>query len=90
MDLLAKTAMAIDMEVTTHRASRMRVLKIRGMRANLLFLAQGRSRGLLLRKGFKDRAAAIKAKARVNHPKMGDTSRLLASQDRGHASISTS
>ena len=42
----------------THRASRMQVLKIRGRRANLLLLAQGRSKGLLLRKGFKDRARA--------------------------------
>ena len=67
----------------------MRVLKIRGRRANLLLLAQGISGGLLLRKGFRDRAAAIRAKARVNHPKMGDTSRLLASQSRGHFSIAT-
>ena len=63
----------------THGASGMQVLKIRGRRANLLLLAQGRSRGLLLRRGFKDRAAAIKAKVRVNHPKIGDTSGLLAS-----------
>ena len=67
----------------------MRVLKIRGRRANLLLLAQGISGGLLLRKGFRDRAAAIRAKARVNHPKMGDTSRLLANQGRGHFSIAT-
>ena len=40
----------------------MRVLKIRKRRANLLLLAQGRSRGLLLRKDFKDWAAAIRAK----------------------------
>ena len=66
------------------------MLKIRGRRANLLLLAQGRSRGLLLCMGFRDRAAVIRAKARVNHPKMGDTSRILASQGRGHVSISTS
>ena len=59
-----------------HRAFGMRVLKIRGRRANLLLLTQGRSKGLLLRKGFKDRAEAIKAKARVNHPRVGETSRL--------------
>ena len=68
----------------------MRALKIRGRRANLLFLAQGRSKGLLLLKDFRDRAAAIKAKTRVNHHKMGDTSGLLASQGRGHVSIATS
>ena len=71
-----------------HVASEMRVLKIRGRRANLLLLAQVKSRGLLLHKDFKDRAKAIKAK--VNHPKTGDTSGILASQGRGHVSIATS
>ena len=73
-----------------HEASRMLVLVIRGRRANLLLLARVRSKGLLLHKGFKDRVAPIKAKARISHPKMGDTSRLLASQGRGHVSITTS
>ena len=68
----------------------MRVLKIRRMRANLLLLAQERSKGLQLRKGFKDSVTAIKAKSRVNHPKMGDTLSLLASQGREHVSIATS
>ena len=57
----------------------MRESKIRGRRANLLLLVQGRSRGLLLCRVFRDKAAAIRAKARVNDPKMGDTSGLLAS-----------
>ena len=48
------------------------------MRAKLLFLAQGRSRGLLLHNGFKDKAAAIRAKAKVDHPRVGDTSGLQA------------
>ena len=68
----------------------MRVLKIREIRGNLLLLAHGRSRGLLLRKGFRDKAAVIRAKALVNHAKMGETSELLASQGRGHVSIATS
>ena len=68
----------------THEAFGMRVLKIRGKRANLLLLVQGRSRGLILRRVFRDRAATIRAKARVNHPKMRDTSGLLASQGREH------
>ena len=55
----------------------MRVLKTREGRANLLFLAQGRSRGFMFHMAFRDRAATIWAKARVNYPKMGDTSRLL-------------
>ena len=68
------------------------MLKIRGRRVNLFLLAQGRSIRLLLRKGFKDKVVAIraKAKARVNHPKMGGTSRLLASQDRENVTIITS
>ena len=73
-----------------HEASEMRVLKIRGRRANLLLIAQGRSRGIFLHMGFNDRAAVIRAKAKVNHTKMGETSRLLASQGRGHVSIATS
>ena len=68
----------------------MGVLKIRGMRANLLLVTQGRRRGLMLHKGFRDMVVAIKDKARVNHPKMGDTSGLLGSQGKGHVSIATS
>ena len=60
----------------THRTSEMRVLRIRGRRANLLLLAQGRSRGLLLRSGFRDMAMTIKAKAKVDHPRVGGTSGL--------------
>ena len=63
----------------THRVFEMRVLEIRERRVNYLLLAWERNKGLLLRKGFKDRAAAIKAKVRISHPKMGDTLRLLAS-----------
>ena len=55
----------------------MRALKIRGKRANLLLLVQGRSRGILLHRVFRDKVAtirdkamAIKAMAKVNHPKM--------------------
>ena len=73
-----------------HGTSRRRVLKIRGRRANLFLLAQRRSRGLLLCKGFRDRVVTIKAKARVNHPKVGNASRILASQGREHVSIATS
>ena len=66
-----------------HRASGMRVLVIRRMRVNSLFLAQERSRGLLLHEGFRDRVATTRAKARISHPTMG------ASQGRGHVSIAT-
>ena len=55
------------------------MLVIRGKRTSRLLLARERSRGLLLHEGFRDRAVAPKAKARINHPKMGGTSGLLAS-----------
>ena len=77
----------------THEAFRMWVLKIRGRRVNLLLLAhlflltQRRSIRLLLRKNFRDKAMTIRAKAKVNHPKMGG---LLASQGRGYVTIITS
>ena len=61
------------------------MLVIRGRRVNSLLLARERSRRLLLCEGFRDRAAIIKAKARIGHPKMGDISGLLASKGRGHA-----
>ena len=66
------------------------MLKIRGRRANLILLAWEGSRGLLLRKDFRHRAVVIRAKARINDPKMGDISGLLARQGRGYVSIATS
>ena len=66
------------------------MLKIKGRIANLLLLARGRSRRLLLRKGFRDRIAAIKAKARVNHLQMADILGLTASQGRDHVTIAIS
>ena len=74
----------------THRASGMRVLVIRGRRVNYFLLARERNRGLLLREGFQDRVAATRAKARINHPKMRDTSGFLASQGRERVSNATS
>ena len=67
----------------------MQVWMIRRRRANSLPLARGRNRGLLLREGFRGRAATTKAKAKVSHPKMGDTSGLLASQGRDRVSCAT-
>ena len=61
----------------------------RGRRINPLLLARVRSIDLLLRESSKDRVAATKAKARVNYPKMGDTSELLASQGRERVSNAT-
>ena len=66
------------------------MLVLKGRRVNSLILARERSRGLLLRKGFKDKVAATRAKARISHPKMGDPSGLLASQGRECVSSATS
>ena len=74
----------------THGAFEMRVLVLRGKRVNSLLLSWERSRGLLLFEGFRDRAAATRAKARISHPKMGGTSRLLDKQGRKCVSRATS
>ena len=66
------------------------MLMIRGRRTNRLLLAWERSRGILLREGFRDKAAAPRAKARINHPKIRGTSGLLASLGRGCVSSATS
>ena len=81
--------MAIKREWTTQGASEIRASKIRGRRTNLLLLVHGRSKGLLLHMVFKDRVVAIRAKASINHLKMGGISGLLASQSRGNVSIAT-
>ena len=62
---------------------------IRGRRSNLL-LAPGRNRRLLLCTDLKDMVVATRAKAKVNHLGVEDTSWLLASQGREHVSIVTS
>ena len=56
----------------THRTFGMWVLKIRGGRANILLLDQERNKGVILHKGFRDSAVTIKAKDKVDHPKVGD------------------
>ena len=73
----------------THRAFVIRVLVRRRKRISLL-LAQGKSRGLMLHEDFREKAVATKAKARISHPKMRDTSGLLANQGRECVSSATS
>ena len=87
MDLMVKTAMAIKSKVDEARSIRDTGVKDKRKESQPSSSAQGRSGGLLLRKGFRDRARTTRANARVNHPKMEDTSRLLASQGRGHVSL---
>ena len=83
MDSMVKTAMAIKME--TDDALNIQdagvVKDKRGGRVNLLLLSRERSRGLIFRKGFRDRAMAIKAMARAG---------FQARQGRGHVSIAIS
>ena len=66
------------------------MLEITERRANIFPRARERRRGLILREDFKDKVTATRAKARISHPKMGDTLGLLAKQCRGHVSIATS
>ena len=73
----------------THGASGTWVLVLRGRRINL-FLAQGRSRRLLLRMDLRDRVVATRAKAKVNHSGVGGTSVLIVSQGRCSVTIVTS
>ena len=68
----------------------MRVLVLRGRRVNPLPLARERSRGLLIHEGFRERAAATRAKARISYLKMRDTLGLLANQGREYVSNDTS
>ena len=57
------------------------MLVLRERRINLL-LAPRRSRRLLLRTDLRDKVVVTRAKAKVNHSGVGDTSGLLASQSR--------
>ena len=63
------------------------LLKIKGMRVNILLLARGRSKRLLLRKDFRDRVTATKTKAKADYLQVADLSGLTASQGRDHVTI---
>ena len=67
MDSMVRTAMTIERERwRMQEALRMRVLVARGRRVSLL-LVRERSKRLLLRKDFRNRAEVIKAKAKIGH-----------------------
>ena len=70
--------------IVLDQSGRMQALVVRGRRDNLL-LAPRRSIRLMLHMDIRDRA-----KAKVNHLGVGDTSELLASQGKERASIATS
>ena len=54
------------------------------------FSSSRKSRRLLFRTDLGDRAMAIRVKAKVNHPGVGETSGILANQCREFVSIVTS
>ena len=64
MDSMVRTTMTIEREVDDTWNTKIRVLKLKGGRAILLYLARKRSIVLPLREGIRDKAAAIGAKAR--------------------------
>ena len=79
MDSMVKTALAIKREVNDAKSMRDAGASEKRKENQPSSSSSRISRGLLLREGFRDKAAAPKAKARISHPKMGGTSRLLAS-----------
>ena len=54
MNSMVRTSMAIEREANEAKSIEMQVLVIRGRRTSRLLLARERSRGLLLREGFRD------------------------------------
>ena len=80
LDSMVRISMAIEREVDVHGTTGMWVLlKIRGRRVNLFLLARGISIRLLLRKDFRDKVAATKAKAKANHFHVADLLGLTTS-----------
>ena len=79
IDLMVKTAMTIEREVDDARNIWDTGVKNKRRESQPLLLAQERNKGVLLSKGFRDRTAAIKAKARVDQPKVGEILGRLAS-----------
>ena len=86
---MARIAIAIEMEVDDARNIRDTSI-VKDKRKESQPSARGRSKRLLLHKGFRDRAAALKAKARVDHLQVTNISRLTANQGRGHVTIAIS
>ena len=82
MDSIARTPMAIEREMDDARSIQDAGASDKRKESRLSSSSSGKNRGLLLCEGFGDRVVATRAKARISHPKMGDTSRLLASQGR--------
>ena len=89
MDSMVMIAMAIEREVDDTRSIQDVGASDKWNESQLFYLARERRRGLLLREGFRDRFVTTRAKARISHPKMGDSSRLLARHSRERVSSAT-
>ena len=87
---MVKIAMVIEREVDDARNIREEGVKDKRKESQHSSSSLGKKQRTSLCKGYRDKATTIRAKARVNHPKMRDTSRLLATRGRGHVSIATS
>ena len=91
IDSMVRTIMATEREVDDEQNIRdMDVIKEKGKESQLLLLARGRSKRLLLRQDFKDRVVTIKAKAKDDHLQVADISGLIANQGRAHVTIAIS
>ena len=75
---MVMTALTIEIEEMTYRASGIGVLVLRGRRINLLLTGERSSR-LLFRTDLEDKAMATRAKAKISRPRVENTSGLLAS-----------
>ena len=73
----------------TCEASKIWVLVLRGRKIHLLPTRE-RSRKLMFRMEFRDRAVATRAKAKISCPRVENTSGLLASRSRERVSTATS
>ena len=85
MDSMVRTTMAIESEVGDAWSIRDTGACDKRKDSQL----SSSSERLLLHEGFKDKAATMKAKARINYPKIEDTSGLLASQGKEYVSRTT-
>ena len=98
LDSMVKRVMVIEREVDDAQSIQDASASDKRKESQLSSSSSGKKQRTSTPRGFRDRVATTKArakarakaKAKINHSKMGDTSGLLASQDRGHVSIATS
>ena len=89
MDLMVKIAMTIEREVDDAQSIRDAGVKDKRKESQPSSSSLGKEQRTSSPQGFQGQGWDIRAKAKVNHPTVGETSRFLANQDRGHVSIAT-